>query len=93
MVQGTAYRLRAFGYELTVRPSPDGAGWLGFAREEQGGKLGPITPITDWPNGLRATKLASCHWAQSYGGASGQSAMDPCEDSLEMWEEVTLPPS
>jgi hypothetical protein len=84
--QVTAYRLQAFGYELTVRPSQ--GGWLGFIREMPGGQ---ISPATDRPNELNATKLATCRLAQSLGGATGQSVMDPCEDLLEQWEKITLP--
>jgi hypothetical protein len=84
--QVKAYRFQAFGYELTVRPAE--GNWMGFIRELPGG---PIQQVTDRPNELTATKRATCKLAQSLGGATGQSAMDPCEDLLDKWEEITLP--
>ncbi len=82
----TAYRVQAFDYELTVRPSQ--GGWLGFIRELPGGQ---ISPVMDKPGELEATKRATCKLAQFLSGAAGQSVMDPCEDLLDQWQETTLP--
>jgi hypothetical protein len=83
--QVKAYRLYAFEYELTVRPSS--GGWLGFIRD---GSEGQISQVTDKPNTLDATKLVVCKYAQSLAAATG-STMDPCADTRDLWKEITLP--
>lgn len=81
-----AYRLEAFGYELSVRPVWNG--WLGFMRE---GSEGPFSQVTDRPDTLNATKLAVYELARSMGAATVQPATDPCVDVLDEWQEVVLP--
>jgi hypothetical protein len=68
--------------------SPSRGGWLGFYRE---GTNGPIVQVTERPGELRATKIAVCRLVQSLTASTGQSIMDPCEESVDHWKKIKLP--